>query len=83
MTQSIPDDDDHLETLAELIERLRRTPPRPGMPHKTFAELAAEQGVGPIDIEDLMSKSPGPLYEGFEEDVRRVRRGLRPLGPRK
>jgi hypothetical protein len=83
MTQSIPDDDDRQESLAELIERLRRTPPRRGMRHKTFAELAAEQGVGPIDIEDLMSKSPGPFYEGFEEDVRRIRRGELPIGPRK
>ena len=82
MTESIPDDDPP-ETLAQVIARLRRTPPRQGMPHKTIAELAAEQGVGPINIEELMAKSPGPLYEGFEEDIRRMRRGQLPLGPRK
>jgi hypothetical protein len=44
--------------------------------------MAEEQGVGPINIDRLMAKSPGPFYEGFEEDIRRMRRGLPPLGPR-
>ena len=78
-SDDVPDD----LGLAEFIERLRRRPPRKGCPRKTFAQLAAEQGVGPIDIDRLMAKSPGPLYEGFEEDVRRMRRGVTPLGPRK
>ena len=89
MTQSSRDDNreelpsDSDAAFLRFVERLRRTAPRKGMPHKTFAELAAEQGVGPVDIEDLMSKSPGPFYEGFEEDIRRMRRGQRPIGPRK
>ena len=78
-----PDDEYREETLAELIARLKRRPPRPGMPpDKTFEELSAEQGTGPIDIEKLMALSPGPLYEGFEEDVRRMRSGKLPHGPK-
>ena len=89
MTQSSSDGDreelptDSDEAFLSFVESVRRRPPRKGLPHKTFAELATEQGVGPIDIEDLMSKSPGPLYEGFEEDIRRMRRGQQPIGPRK
>lgn len=76
------DDDYRPETLAELIERLRREPPRPGFPNKTIEELMAEQGVGPIDFDELMKNSPGPFYDGFREDIRRIRRGLPPLGPK-
>jgi hypothetical protein len=36
----------------------------------------------PIDTARLEALSPGPLYEGFREDVKRMRRGLEPLGPR-
>jgi hypothetical protein len=73
---------DEMSELTALIERLRRSPPRKGFPRKTFAQMAEEQGVGPINIDRLMAKSPGPFYEGFEEDIRRMRRGLPPLGPR-
>ena len=77
--EEMPDD----FTLEELIDRLRKSPPHPGFPRKTFRELCDEQGVGPIDIHKLMAKSPGPLYEGFEEDVRVMRRGGRARGPRR
>lgn len=83
MTESHIDDDYQPETIAELIKRLWREGDRNGKPHKTFAQIADEQGVGPIDFEKLMEHSPGPFYEGFREDVRRMRRGLPPLGPRK
>ena len=36
----------------------------------------------PIDAAKLKALAPGPIYEGFEEDVKRMRRGLEPLGPR-
>jgi hypothetical protein len=36
----------------------------------------------PIDAAKLWALAPGPLYEGFLEDVKRMRRGLEPLGPR-
>jgi hypothetical protein len=39
--------------------------------------------VGPINVAELRALSPGPLYEGFEEDLKRMRRGLPALGPRK
>lgn len=78
------EDRDRPETLAELIERLRRTPPRPGTPpHQTIREIIEAQGTRPIDAEWLRAHSPGPLYEGFREDIRRMRRGLPPVGPRK
>jgi hypothetical protein len=76
-------DDDQHETLAELIQRLRREPPGPGEPaHQSLDEIIATQGVRPIDPERLIAHSPGPLYEGFEEDIRRMRRGQSPRGPR-
>jgi hypothetical protein len=36
----------------------------------------------PINLERLRALRPGKIYEGFEEDVKRMRRGLEPLGPR-
>jgi hypothetical protein len=78
-----PDDDSEPTSIAEYIQYLRDRPPRPGFPRKTLDEIFEEQGVGPIDPEWLRANSPGPLYEGFEEDIRRMRRGERPLGPRK
>lgn len=70
-------------SLTELIQQLKRSPPRKGEQYKTFEELAAEQGVGPVDVEKMKALAPEPFYEGFEEDIRRMRRGLDPLGPRK
>jgi hypothetical protein len=58
------------EVLAEVVARARKVPPR-------FDRIAP-----PMDSERLLALSPGPLYEGFEEDVKRMRRGLEPLGPR-
>jgi|GEM_PF-2212117 len=37
----------------EYVEYLRRQPPRPGFPRKSFTELATEQGVGPINVAEL------------------------------
>lgn len=34
-----------------------------------------------IDLERLRPLCTGPIYEGFEEDVIRMRRGLPALGP--
>jgi len=34
-----------------------------------------------IDLERLRPLCTGPIYERFEEDVIRMRRGLPPLGP--
>lgn len=36
----------------------------------------------PIDADKLEALCKGPIYEGFEEDLKRMRRGLEPLGPR-
>jgi len=69
--------------LKALLERLRSRPARDGKPHKTFADLCKEQGTGPLDMDDFVAKCPGPLYEGFEEDIKIMRRGGRPLGPRR
>lgn len=75
-------DDGPEETLLEFIARRRREPPRRGEPpYKTAAEIADEQGVGPIDLNRLRAIAQG-TYEGFEEDVCRMRHGLPPLGPR-
>jgi hypothetical protein len=79
-----PVDDDRPLTTLELIKYLRSQPPRPGFPRQTLEEIALEQGIkGPIDFEEWQRESPGPFYEGFEEDIRRMRRGLPPIGPRK
>ena len=71
------------KTLQELIARLRSRPPRGGGRHKTIDDLCREQGVGPIDPAELARLSPGPFYEGFDEDLKRMRRGEQALGPRK
>lgn len=72
------------ETLLEFIARRRREPPRRGEPpYKTFTEIADEQDTGPIDLELLRFIAHAPMYDGFEEDVDRMRRGLPRLGPRK
>jgi hypothetical protein len=70
------------KTLRELIGRLRSRPPRGGGRHKTIDDLCREQGVGPINLAELRALRPGALYEGFHEDLKRMRRGLPALGPR-
>jgi len=57
--------------LAETVARARRHPPR------------LERIPPPINARELMEMSPGPLYEGFEEETKRMRGGQGPLGPRK
>lgn len=61
-----PEEPDDL-SLTEFIEQLRRLPPRKGCPRKTIDEIIAEQGVGPINIERLMTKSPGRCTTDFEK----------------
>jgi hypothetical protein len=56
------------------VERARRENP----PELFQATCKAK----PIDPEKLMEMAPGPIYDGFEEDVRRMRRGLPAIGPR-
>jgi hypothetical protein len=56
--------------LKRLVAQMRRHPPQ-------FDRVAP-----PIDVADVMAHCTGGLYEGFEEDVKRMRRGLSPLGPR-
>ena len=58
--------------LTEFMAWLRRTYP----PQHT------ENVAPPINLEELRATNPGPLYDGFLEDVKRMRRGLEPLGPR-
>ncbi len=35
------------------LQHLRAQPPQPGFPRKTLSDLAKEQGVKPIDKEEL------------------------------
>jgi hypothetical protein len=56
--------------LRKAIARARMDPPR-------WGRIAP-----PIDAARLRALSPGPLYDGFREDVKRMRLGLEPLGPR-
>ena len=59
------------KVLRDAIARARRMdPPR------------LERVAPPIDAAKLRALAPGPFYEGFLEDVKRMRRGLEPLGPR-
>ncbi len=48
---------------------------------KSVEELAREQGSRPFDIRSL-DNAPGLFYEGFEEDIKRMRRGGAPFRPR-
>lgn len=54
----------------------------PPLPPGFLEELGKKQGARPFDIRSL-EHAPGPFYEGFEEDVKRMRRGEAPLGPLK
>jgi hypothetical protein len=53
-----------------VAEARRKCPPR------------LERVAPPIDLARLRPLCKGPIYVGFEEDVKRMRRGLEPLGPR-
>ena len=64
-------EDEFARDLEELVARARRNPPR------------LERVAPPIDMERMWATSPGPLYEGFQEDMQRMNRGLRPFGPRR
>ena len=56
------------------VERARRMNP----PEQFLSTWKSK----PIDAKKLMEMAPGPLYDGFEEDVKRMRRGLPAIGPR-
>jgi hypothetical protein len=56
--------------LKPLVAKARMHPPQ-------FDRIAP-----PIDVADVLAHCTGGLYEGFEEDVKRMRRGQLPLGPR-
>jgi hypothetical protein len=49
---------------------------------RRYPQGTVECVAPPIDPEKLRALAPGPFYEGFLEDVRRMRCGLEPLGPR-
>ena len=52
--------------------------PRGGQRSLTFEEIAALQGVGPIeDPSELVGRWPGEVDDGFEEAVLAWRRGER------
>jgi hypothetical protein len=55
----------------EFVAWVRRTYPPPHI----------ENVAPPIDFEELWALAPGPVYEGWPEDLKRMRRGLAPLGP--
>jgi hypothetical protein len=63
-------EEDFARELRALVAQMRKHPPQ-------FDSVAP-----PIDVADVMAHCTGGLYEGFEEDVKRMRRGLPPLGPR-
>ena len=53
-----------------VAEARRKCPPR------------LDWSTPPIDMAKLRPLCKGPIYVGFEDDVKRMRRGLEPLGPR-
>lgn len=76
---------DHPDYWRQRVAYLKSRLP-PGDPDlMSLSDMAREQGKGPITLETLqeMGNSGLALYEGFEEDVTRMRRGLEPIGPRK
>jgi hypothetical protein len=71
MTEPLMTYEEFARELRKIVARVRREdPPR------------LERVAPPINAAELMALAPGPIYEGFEEDVKRMRRGLEPLGPR-
>jgi hypothetical protein len=48
----------------EWVESVRNRPPRPGFPRRTLEQMAREQGVGPIKLEELEAI----VREAWEED---------------
>jgi hypothetical protein len=59
----------------EWVESVRNRPPRPGFPRRTLEQMAREQGVGPIKLEELEAivreadedddeDAPQPRFEG-------------------
>ena len=56
--------------LRKAVARARMDPPR-------FDRIAP-----PINAAELRKLAKGPIYDGFLEDVKRMRRGLEPIGPR-
>jgi hypothetical protein len=63
-------EEQYAKILKPLVAEMRRHPPQ-------FDRIAP-----PIDVADVLAHCTGGLYEGFEEDVKRMRRGQLPLGPR-
>jgi hypothetical protein len=60
-----PIDDEKPMSTQEYLAYLRNRPPHPGV----------------TDSKRWGREGPGPLHEGFAEDVRRMRRGLPPKWP--
>jgi len=51
----------------EWVESVRNRPPRPGFPRKTLAQMAEEQGVGPINADELRAIAWEPDEDDDEE----------------
>ena len=51
----------------EYVEYLRRQPPHPSFPRKSFDDLAREQGVGPINVAELKAILRGSGETGVDE----------------
>jgi len=52
----------------EWVESVRNRPPRPGFVRKTLAQMAEEQGVGPINPEELEAIVRAAWEEDEEEE---------------
>ena len=64
-------------TYEEYVRELRKDVARARMHPPRFDRVAP-----PINAAELRALAPGPLYDGWLEDVKRMRRGLEPIGPR-
>lgn len=58
MSETNQDDDYKPETIPEMVERIRRKPPRPGEDRKTLQQLAEDQGTAPMDWEWFHANKP-------------------------
>jgi hypothetical protein len=67
MTPSVSGLSPGARAFLEYVEHLRQQPPHPGFPQKSFADQCKEQGIKPIDKNELME-----IVRGFSDSNREV-----------
>ena len=77
---------DHPNYIPQLVAHLRSQFPPGHRDLRSISDMAREQGKGPVDwerINRILREEGDVFYEGFDVDLKRMRRGLDPIGPTK